>query len=201
MADQKAEGEAAKIVKDPTGVTVAEKISFHRDDKNISRPDLAKMLKDAGVDLTAHAIGRIERRQRKVELGELSAIAAALEVSVVELLTPTETTSPFGVTLTGLPTDMPLEPMDIQAWLKGETGISPIELYEYWRSLSASKRNEAEVLERAYNRLEDGEALSSETFAQARRDLERTKRLAVEAARRALEIEKTEAFQEFRFLY
>ncbi len=76
-------------VTDPTGKTVADNIRRIRDEiRGWSTYDLSRKLSDAGRPIAASALSKIERRERRVDVGDLLALAVALEVHPAALLFP-----------------------------------------------------------------------------------------------------------------
>lgn len=96
MAEQK---RVPPQITDPTGRTVAANIRRHRERQGLSTYELARKLADAGRPMTASALGRLERAERRVDAGDLVALAVVLDVPPIALLMPS--TARGGVELTG----------------------------------------------------------------------------------------------------
>lgn len=76
-------------VTDPTGKVVADNIRRIRDEiRGWSTYELARKLGDAGRPIAASALSKIERAERRVDVGDLMALAVALEVHPAALLFP-----------------------------------------------------------------------------------------------------------------
>lgn len=88
-----------KRVTDPTGSDVAENIRRVRRAREITVYELSDKMTAAGRPMTASAISAIERRERRVDVGDLVALAAALNVAPNSLLLPDTTEG--SVELTG----------------------------------------------------------------------------------------------------
>lgn len=73
---------------DPTSVTVGRNLQRIRTEKNLTIRDVSVLLESADVKMGWTMISRTENGLRKVTVGELTALAASLEVSPVELLVP-----------------------------------------------------------------------------------------------------------------
>lgn len=82
------EQKRAPQITDPTGLAVAANVRRHRERQGLSTYELARRLADAGRPMTPAAVGRIERGERRVDVGDLMALAAALDVPPVTLLLP-----------------------------------------------------------------------------------------------------------------
>lgn len=76
-------------VTDPTGKTVADNVRRIRDEvRGWSTYELSRKLSDAGRPIAASALAKIERAERRVDVGDLMALAVALEVHPAALLFP-----------------------------------------------------------------------------------------------------------------
>lgn len=75
-------------VTDPTGLTVAANVRRHRERQGMSTYDLARKLSDGGRPVAPSALSKIERAERRVDVGDLMALAVALDVPPVTLLLP-----------------------------------------------------------------------------------------------------------------
>lgn len=75
-------------ITDATGRTVADNVRRYREGSGLSTYQLSKRLGDAGRSIAPSAIAKIERAERRVDVGDLVALAAALEVTPISLLLP-----------------------------------------------------------------------------------------------------------------
>ena len=76
-------------VTDPTGKTVADNVRRIRDDvRGWSTYELSRKLSEAGRPIAASALAKIERAERRVDVGDLMALAVALDVHPAALLFP-----------------------------------------------------------------------------------------------------------------
>lgn len=88
-------------VTDPTGRQVAANVRRVREIRGWSTYDLARLLRDAGRPIAASAIAKVERAERRVDVGDLTALAAALRVNPSALLLPLKDAAHETVELTG----------------------------------------------------------------------------------------------------
>jgi transcriptional regulator with XRE-family HTH domain len=72
----------------PTGETVRANIERLRDKQNLGYTDLARKLEQVGRPIPVLGLRRIEAAERRVDVDDLMALAAALDVSPVTLLMP-----------------------------------------------------------------------------------------------------------------
>ncbi|WP_307044340.1 helix-turn-helix domain-containing protein [Streptomyces achromogenes] len=86
-------------ITDPTGRTVAANVRRHRERQGLSTYELARKLADAGRPIAASALSKIERGERRVDVGDLVALAVVLDVPPITLLMPSKAHG--GVELTG----------------------------------------------------------------------------------------------------
>lgn len=124
-----------------TGTCVAEGIREYRQKRQLSFADLEERLTSAGHRIHALGLRRIEARTRRVDVDDLMAIAAALNVSPLRLLLHIPDHgqgTPYEVA-TGLPEDVPWN--EAIAWARDETGLHLDERIDFWR-------REIRVLER-----------------------------------------------------
>lgn len=75
-------------VSDPTGRQVAANVRRIREARQWSTYDLARRLAEVGRPIAASAIAKVERAERRVDVGDLTALAAVLRVSPSALLLP-----------------------------------------------------------------------------------------------------------------
>jgi transcriptional regulator with XRE-family HTH domain len=94
----------------PTAATVAINVRRLREGLNLGLRALAKRLADTGRPLTHTALDKIEREKRRVDVDDLMALAAALDVSPATLLMPDVTPTPVKDKLSYRPAwDAPVE--------------------------------------------------------------------------------------------
>ena len=143
----------------PTGRCVADGIREYRLKSKLSFADVEKRLTEAGHRIHALGLRRIEARTRRVDVDDLMAIAAALNVSPLRLLLHIPDVGqgqPYEVA-TGAPEDLPWN--EAAAWVRDETGLSLEERIQFWR-------REVRVLERMINdRTRDVEELAEKVAA------------------------------------
>lgn len=75
-------------VTDPTGLTVARNVRQHRERQGLSTYDLARRLATAGRPIAANALSKIERAERRVDVGDLMVLAVVLNIAPASLLLP-----------------------------------------------------------------------------------------------------------------
>ncbi|MGW6141605.1 helix-turn-helix domain-containing protein [Streptomyces sp. NPDC055140] len=75
-------------ISDPTGKAVAANVRRLRELRGLSTYDLSRRLKDAARPIAASAIAKVERAERRVDVGDLVAFAVALDVNPAMLLLP-----------------------------------------------------------------------------------------------------------------
>lgn len=75
-------------VTDPTGRQVAENVRRVREARGWSTYDLSRRLGMAGRPIAASAIAKVERAERRVDVGDLVALAVVLKVSPSALFLP-----------------------------------------------------------------------------------------------------------------
>lgn len=88
-------------ITDPSGLTVAANVRRVREARGWSTYELAKKLKDGDRPISASALAKIERGERRVDVGDLMALAVALNVAPSGLLLPVGTDPLEEVTVTG----------------------------------------------------------------------------------------------------
>lgn len=108
-------------VSDPTGKTVAANVRRIREVRGLSTYELASKLEAAGRPIAASAIAKIERAERRVDVGDLVTLAHVLGVSPVTLLLPANTRGPKGAN--GIPTQAVTE----------VTGAGEVNVADAWR--------------------------------------------------------------------
>ena len=90
------------VQRGPTARTVSENVAHLRDRRNLTLRGLARKLSDAGRPLNHSAVDQIEKGARRVDVDDLMALAAALDVSPITLLMPAKTDSSTIVDATGV---------------------------------------------------------------------------------------------------
>ncbi|WP_405830800.1 MULTISPECIES: helix-turn-helix domain-containing protein [unclassified Streptomyces] len=75
-------------ITDETGKTVAANVRRLREARGLSTYDLSRALAEAGRPIAPSAIAKVERAERRVDVGDLMALAVVLGVSPVTLLLP-----------------------------------------------------------------------------------------------------------------
>ncbi|MFF1336355.1 helix-turn-helix domain-containing protein [Streptomyces sp. NPDC058290] len=111
-------------VTDPTGRQVAANVRRIREARGWSTYDLSRALEAAGRPIAPSAIAKVERAERRVDTGDLTALAAALRVTPSALLLPPTDSSAQRVEITGVGTVGADAAWD---WMDGEMPIERIE--------------------------------------------------------------------------
>ena len=94
----------------PTADTVAANVRRLRDDMNLGLRSLAARMAEVGRPLNHSALDKIEKGDRRVDVDDLMALAAALDVSPATLLMPDVTPVPVDGELSYRPEwDAPVE--------------------------------------------------------------------------------------------
>ncbi|MFF0506824.1 helix-turn-helix domain-containing protein [Streptomyces fimicarius] len=88
-------------VSDPTGRNVALNVRRIREARGWSTYDLARLLDQVGRPIAASAIAKVERAERRVDVGDLTALAVALRVNPSALLLPLDDAPAQTVEITG----------------------------------------------------------------------------------------------------
>ncbi len=104
-------------ITDPTGRTVAANVRRVREARGLSTYELARKLKDAGRPVSPSALAKIERGERRVDVGDLMALAVALNISPSGLLLPVDTEPLADVEITGSRT---VRALDAWEWIDGQ---------------------------------------------------------------------------------
>lgn len=108
-------------IADETGKTVAANVRRCRELRGLSTYDLARKLKEAGRPIAASAVAKVERAERRVDVGDLMALANALRVSPSALLLPLDDDPAHTVEVTGAGT----VPADVAwDWLDGKRPLT-----------------------------------------------------------------------------
>lgn len=111
-------------VSDATGKTVAANVRRVRELRGLSTYDLSKRLSEVGRPIAASAVSKVERAERRVDVGDLTALAAALRVNPSTLLLPFTDYADDTVEITGVGTVSAEAAWD---WADGEMPIERIE--------------------------------------------------------------------------
>jgi transcriptional regulator with XRE-family HTH domain len=88
-----------------TANTVSANVRRLRGKQNLGLRGLSKLLGEVGRPLTHSAVDQIEKGARRVDVDDLMALAAALNVSPITLLMPETSTGEETVQVTGRPPD------------------------------------------------------------------------------------------------
>ncbi|NED31963.1 helix-turn-helix transcriptional regulator [Streptomyces sp. SID8499] len=110
-------------VTDATGRQVAANVRRIREARGWSTYDLARVLESAGRPIAPSAIAKVERAERRVDAGDLTALAAALKVNPSALLLPFTDSPAEVVEITGVGTVGADAAWD---WLDGEMPIERV---------------------------------------------------------------------------
>ncbi|MFE3441662.1 helix-turn-helix domain-containing protein [Nocardia sp. NPDC059180] len=129
----------------PTGEALRSNIKQIREQRRLSYAELSRKLADLGRPIATLGLSRIENGERRVDVDDLTALAAALGVSPVLLLMPTDVGEDDRVHLTGV--DMP-GPDDLLEWLTG-----PVLTHAEWPALGG--RTVFDAIAALEKRLED----------------------------------------------
>ncbi|MBT2488799.1 helix-turn-helix transcriptional regulator [Streptomyces sp. ISL-96] len=111
-------------ISDATGKTVAANVRRVRELRGLSTYDLSKKLGEAGRPIAPSGIAKVERAERRVDVGDLTALAAVLRVTPSALLLPLTDDPAVTVEITGVGA------VDAEAawdWMDGEMPIQHIE--------------------------------------------------------------------------
>ncbi|MGW5530257.1 helix-turn-helix domain-containing protein [Streptomyces xanthochromogenes] len=111
-------------ITDPTGRQVAANVRRLREAKGWSTYDLSRLLAAAGRPIAASAIAKVERAERRVDVGDLTAFAAVLRVNPTALLLPFTDSGADSAEITGVGTVGADAAWD---WMDGEMPIERIQ--------------------------------------------------------------------------
>lgn len=111
----------------PSSGVVAGNLRKVRLNRGLTLQDVAERLTERGRTMTTSAVSKIERAERRVDVDDLTALAAVLGVTPTDLLMPVATDGPL---LTGLPEGLTVE--DVDAWLLGKAELTREALADYW---------------------------------------------------------------------
>ena len=111
----------------PTARAVAHNVKKIRQERGFTLEDLSQALEDVGQPISNSALSKLERGIRRVDVDDLTALAATLDVSPWELMLPQSEDKPV---LTGIPEGVSLG--EASGWLHGKGGISHQKLGKDW---------------------------------------------------------------------
>ncbi|MEV5441407.1 helix-turn-helix domain-containing protein [Streptomyces sp. NPDC052644] len=111
-------------ITDPTGRSVASNVRRVRDLRGLSTYDVSRLLSAVGRPITASAIAKVERGERRVDVGDLTALAAVLRVNPSALLLPLTDDPADTIEITGVGSVDAERAWD---WMDGEMPIEHIE--------------------------------------------------------------------------
>ena len=100
----------------PTALVVAANVRRHRERMGLGFAQLSRELGNAGRDIPPLGLGRIESGERRVDVDELTALAAAFGVCPATLLMPETEDAEAVVQLTGVEKG---QAQRIWSWLTG----------------------------------------------------------------------------------
>jgi len=172
-------------VHEPTGRTVALNVARERKDLHLNYEELAARLAENGHPIAALALSRIERFQRRVDVDDLVALAAALGVSPLTLLLP-PARNPEVNAATGTPDDVIAA--ELWAWARDSTSLDALQRLRYWTRIAHSRDKELSETEAV---LASDQIAEFESFRKVMSDSRRA--LAIEAAEareRVMHLEK-----------
>ncbi|WP_051820671.1 helix-turn-helix domain-containing protein [Streptomyces flavochromogenes] len=111
-------------ITDETGRNVATNVRRLRELRGHSTYDLSRLLEAAGRPIAPSAIAKLERGERRVDVGDLTALAAVLRVNPSALMLPLTDSAAETVELTGVGAVSAEAAWD---WMDGEMPIERIE--------------------------------------------------------------------------
>ncbi|AMY53415.1 helix-turn-helix domain-containing protein [Rhodococcoides fascians] len=127
--------EAKRVKLGPTGDTVRANIAYVRNDQRLTLRELAERTNTIGRPMSNSTISQIENGSRRVDVDDLLAIAIALDISPITLLTPrAEETSQTSATGAGT-----ITVRDLRNFLEGYRSLRGSGLDFALRSLSLGK--------------------------------------------------------------
>lgn len=127
-------------VTDPSGKRLAQRVRSAREARGWSTYEVSRKLKQAGRPIAPSALSKIERAERRVDVGDMVALAAVLGVSPNALLLPTVADE----TRVGLTPEIAVTSASAWRWATGEEPLDE----EPWRS-SFTEESEEDHWERA----------------------------------------------------
>ncbi|WP_344629348.1 helix-turn-helix transcriptional regulator [Streptomyces glaucosporus] len=103
-------------VTDATGKNVAANVRRVREGRGLSTYALSGLLRQAGRPISPSALAKIERAERRVDVGDLMALAVALNIAPSGLLLPVDTDPLDEVEITG---SKPVHAIEAWEWIDG----------------------------------------------------------------------------------
>lgn len=104
-------------ITDATGKAVAANVRRLREARGLSTYDLSAKLKEIGRPIAPSAVAKVERAERRVDVGDLTAFAVVLGVSPSALLLPVDVELYDEVQITG---STPVTAYDAWQWADGK---------------------------------------------------------------------------------
>lgn len=104
-------------VSDSTGQNVAANVRRIREARGWSTYDLSRLLREAGRPIAPSAIAKVERAERRVDVGDLTALAVVLGVNPSALLLPMKDGPADSIEITGA---SPVAASDAWDWADGK---------------------------------------------------------------------------------
>ena len=142
MTNEKPERQRGNEIGQTTKI-VAENISRTRKNASMTLEMLSERLTERGWPLSVAALYRLETGERRIDVDDITALAAVLNTSPAVLL------NPGGTQLTGL--IEALLPEEIAAWLSGTTKIDDRSLQSFWeRDLKTTESRLSESTTKAF---------------------------------------------------
>jgi transcriptional regulator with XRE-family HTH domain len=111
----------------PTGETVRINVGKFREQQNLTYAELARKTERVGRPIPVLGLRRIEAGERRVDVDDLMALAAAFEVSPITLLMPGMPGADdprAGLDVTGV--DHPVDAAKVWHWLTAAGPLTPI---------------------------------------------------------------------------
>jgi transcriptional regulator with XRE-family HTH domain len=130
------------VQRDATARTVSENVNRHRLKRKLGLRGLAKKLGEVGRPLTHSAVDQIEKGTRRVDVDDLMALAAALDVSPITLLMPAEVDVSTVVVATGLHEKVTAK--RLWSWLNASYPVKGAVLAFYSDALPSWERDQME---------------------------------------------------------
>ncbi|MES9804970.1 helix-turn-helix domain-containing protein [Streptomyces cinereoruber] len=180
-------------INDATGKTVAENVRRLREKRGWSTYNLSAKLKEVGRPIAPSAVAKVERAERRVDVGDLAALAAVLDASPAALLLPLDDDPDHLLDVTGagrVPADAAWAWAFGQRPLKVTPGREDADLLEYqlnalppaqvrmrqqplWRALQAADESVGDLLREGGAFVEGDDDYFADQVHRARRALER----------------------------
>ncbi len=113
----------AERVTGPAGGQLAANVRALREDRRLNQPQLASRMEALGAGIHASAISKIEKRERRVDVDDLVALAVALDTTPNRLLLPGNAAETEIVQLTP---EFSVSALDAWKWARGRRPL-PVE--------------------------------------------------------------------------